>query len=124
MTDVFIVIIVLLLVGGAVSYIIKEKKRGAKCIGCPSGGCCMPAASEKKKLTNVVNEKKLVLQGLHCEGCKIALEKAINDLEGASAEVNLKEQTLTVSMEKEITDEILTHVVMRAGFAVVRIEQA
>lgn len=32
--------IVVLIVGSAIAYIIKAKKSGAKCIGCPSGGCC------------------------------------------------------------------------------------
>ena len=37
----FIVIGVLILaVCMAVAYIIKAKKSGTKCIGCPSGGCC------------------------------------------------------------------------------------
>ena len=39
MADLLIVLIVLLIVGAAITYIIREKKRGAKCIGCPSGGC-------------------------------------------------------------------------------------
>ena len=37
---------IVLIVGGAVAYIIKAKRSGQKCIGCPdsktcsSGGCC------------------------------------------------------------------------------------
>lgn len=40
MADIIIVAILLVIVGAAVSYIIKEKKRGVKCIGCPSAGTC------------------------------------------------------------------------------------
>ena len=40
MTDVIIVVVVLLILGAAVAYIVKAKKSGAKCIGCPSGGSC------------------------------------------------------------------------------------
>lgn len=37
----FIVAAVLLAaVGMAVTHIVKAKKSGVKCIGCPSGGCC------------------------------------------------------------------------------------
>ena len=37
----FIVIgILIILVGTAVFYIYREKKKGRKCIGCPSAGCC------------------------------------------------------------------------------------
>lgn len=33
--------VILLIVGGAIAYIIKEKKKGVKCIGCPdSVQCC------------------------------------------------------------------------------------
>jgi len=40
MTDLITIIILILVLGGVISYIIKSKKNGAKCIGCPSGGCC------------------------------------------------------------------------------------
>ena len=32
--------ILLVIIGAAVVYIIKAKKSGVKCIGCPSGGSC------------------------------------------------------------------------------------
>lgn len=32
--------ILLLIIGAAVLYIIKEKKNGVKCIGCPDGATC------------------------------------------------------------------------------------
>ncbi len=40
MTDIIIIGILLIVVGGAVFYIIRAKKNGAKCIGCPAGGNC------------------------------------------------------------------------------------
>lgn len=40
MVDIILMGIVILLVGLAVSYIVKSKKNGVKCIGCPSGGIC------------------------------------------------------------------------------------
>ena len=39
--ETFITVLVLLLIlGGAILYICRAKKRGTKCIGCPSGGDC------------------------------------------------------------------------------------
>lgn len=38
--DIIVLAVVLAIVGLAIGYIIKKKKSGAKCIGCPSGGCC------------------------------------------------------------------------------------
>lgn len=40
MADLIIVGVLLVLVGAAVAYIIKAKRNGAKCIGCPAGGNC------------------------------------------------------------------------------------
>ena len=40
MINVIILAVVLLLVGGAIAYIIKAKKKGVTCIGCPAGGHC------------------------------------------------------------------------------------
>ena len=40
MANLIVIAIVLLIVGLAIVYIIKEKKRGVKCIGCPAAGAC------------------------------------------------------------------------------------
>lgn len=40
MADFIVMGIVLCIVGCAVAYIIKEKKKGVKCIGCPDGCSC------------------------------------------------------------------------------------
>lgn len=40
MTDLIIAVILLVIIGAATAYIMKAKKSGAKCIGCPAGGNC------------------------------------------------------------------------------------
>lgn len=40
MADFITVVIVVIVIVAAVSYIVKEKKKGTKCIGCPSAGTC------------------------------------------------------------------------------------
>ena len=40
MIDYIIIGIVVLIVGGATFYIIRKKKSGAKCIGCPDAKSC------------------------------------------------------------------------------------
>ncbi len=39
MTDLIAVVILAVIIGAAALYVYKAKKRGVKCIGCPSGGC-------------------------------------------------------------------------------------
>ena len=40
MADFIIIAVLLIVVGAAIAYIIREKKRGVKCIGCPNAGAC------------------------------------------------------------------------------------
>lgn len=40
MTNILIIAVVGLIVGLSGGYIYKEKKKGHRCIGCPSGGSC------------------------------------------------------------------------------------
>ena len=39
MTDLIVVAILAVVLGGAIRYLVKAKKSGAKCIGCSSGSC-------------------------------------------------------------------------------------
>ncbi|MBQ8432538.1 MAG: FeoB-associated Cys-rich membrane protein [Clostridia bacterium] len=38
--DFIVMAVIAVIVGGAVAYIIKAKKSGKKCIGCPDSGSC------------------------------------------------------------------------------------
>jgi len=40
MIDIILILLVVAAVGAAIAYIIKEKKKGAVCIGCSMSGCC------------------------------------------------------------------------------------
>ena len=40
MKDLFLIVVVLLILAGADAYIIKQKKNGVKCIGCPDAKTC------------------------------------------------------------------------------------
>ncbi len=46
--DIIAIVIALGIVVGAVLYIIKQKKKGKRCIGCPDGGCSCCQHAEKK----------------------------------------------------------------------------
>lgn len=39
-TDFLVLGIVLIIIAAAVIYIVRAKKSGVKCIGCPAGGSC------------------------------------------------------------------------------------
>ena len=52
MTDLIVIAIVIVIVGSALGYIIRAKKRGVKCIGCPAGGNCTSCPSSGETAGN------------------------------------------------------------------------
>ena len=40
LTDIIVIAAIVLIIGGAVAYIVKAKKSGKKCIGCPYATSC------------------------------------------------------------------------------------
>ena len=40
LVDIFAIAIIVLVIGGAILYIVKQKKKGSKCIGCPYSASC------------------------------------------------------------------------------------
>ena len=55
MTDIITVAVIVLIIGAATAYIIKAKKSGKKCIGCPNGCSC---GSKKGHCTSCQEEEK------------------------------------------------------------------
>ena len=39
MENVILILVLMAILGGAVFYIVRSKKKGSKCIGCPDSGC-------------------------------------------------------------------------------------
>ena len=46
MDDIIIIIVVAVILAIAIGYIVKQKKSGVKCIGCPYAGECASKKSE------------------------------------------------------------------------------
>ena len=46
--EIFAIILIALIIVGAVFYIIKSKKSGGKCIGCPYSNSCSKKSTEHK----------------------------------------------------------------------------
>jgi copper chaperone len=81
-------------------------------------------SQRKKKLAGEVIATKIIrIEGMHCENCKNTVEKYINQIDGASAQVNLKKNIAVVQLDRPVEDTDLRTAVARAGFTVVGIEQ-
>ncbi|MGF7144978.1 copper chaperone CopZ [Anaerotaenia torta] len=68
--------------------------------------------------------KKIIeINGMSCGHCQARVENALNALDGAQAKVELKKNRAVVTLEKEISDEVLRNAVTEAGYEVVGISE-
>lgn len=49
MESIIVAIIILAVVGTAIFYIVKEKRKGTVCIGCPHAGTCASKKNENSQ---------------------------------------------------------------------------
>ncbi len=84
------------------------------------GGCCGSAdyKPKKKKLSKVLYQKNFKVEGMHCEHCKARVEEVVNDIQGVSGSVDLKNGTLTVSYAEDVDDELIKSKIERLGYKV------
>ena len=123
MADIIAVLILLILIGCAVGYIVKAKKSGVKCIGCPAGGSC-PGSGKmpKKKLEGrVIGRKTMQISGMTCAHCAMSVTQTLNQVDGVRAEVNLSSGKAKISYDRKVDDDVLKNAVERIGYRVVSI---
>ena len=70
-------------------------------------------------------KKILYVEGMVCNNCVSHVTKALLEIEGeAGADVVLEPKTATVTLEKEIADEVLKAAVVEAGYDVTLVQNA
>ena len=68
-------------------------------------------------------KKTMIIEGMMCHHCTGRVEKALSALEGVSAvEMNLEGKSATLTLEKELDNQVLTDTVTEAGYQVVSVE--
>lgn len=68
--------------------------------------------------------KKIVeIKGMTCEHCQARVDKALNEIEGIDAKVNLKKNNATLTYSKDIDDQVIKDVIDEAGYEVTSIKE-
>lgn len=71
----------------------------------------------KDEMEDEKMKKIIEINGMNCEHCKMSVEKELSQVEGvASAKVNLEKKCAVVSLNDNVSDEILKSAVSSAGF--------
>ena len=117
MENLIIIAIIVVLCAIGIHALIKHARHESSCCGGNSKAAPVP----EKKLDHIIGQKTLRVDGMTCDHCKGWVEKSINEIDGASAKVNLKKKEATVSMARDISDEELIAAVKKAGYRVVEI---
>ena len=113
----------------------KPKSVPASPVPCPSGTCPVqpvpdpseqptyePQHQEERKGANETMEKKIMINGMMCAHCQAHVEKALNAIDGVEAKVNLEAKTATLTLSKDVSDDVLRGAVTEAGDEVVSIQ--
>lgn len=66
--------------------------------------------------------KTMTINGMMCAHCQAHVEKALNAIDGVTAAVDLAAKTATVTLSKDVADEVLKNAVTEAGYEVASIE--
>lgn len=85
-------------------------------------GCCGGGSTyiSKKKLKKIIATKTFTVDGMTCENCVARVLRYVNDIDGVAGKVNLRKKELIVSMEREVSDEIIIAAVTKAGYQVIK----
>lgn len=109
-------VIIIAVIVGAIFFAIRSSiihfKGQGSCCGGSSGGSC---ALEKKLDGEIVFKKNIKIQGMMCENCAAHVQNALNEINGASAKVNLKKAVAKFDAIREVPEEEIRMAVAKAG---------
>ncbi len=116
MKTAIVIILLVILMGGALLYIIKAKKNGVKCVGCPHAAACNGCESQEAVL-----QKTFKIEGMHCPHCKARVEEIIGEIHGLTGTVDLEKGVALVTYAKPVEDALIKSKIEESGFTVVEI---
>ena len=72
----------------------------------------------------ILARKTITIEGMHCNHCKMAVEKVLKKIDGVmSAEVDLEKKIAVIEYEGIIEDETIKSIITEEGFDVIKIEE-
>ncbi len=84
----------------------------------PAAPALQPVSLQTEETEEENTMKKIIaVEGMHCQHCQASVEKALSQVEGVtSARVDLGKKNATVTLDREVADEVLRRAVADAGF--------
>ncbi len=86
------------------------------------GDCCGGGGKEPrikpKKLSAVVCEKTLLIEGMMCDHCAGRIHNALNSIDGVNARVQRSKNRAVIRYEKTVEDAVIEKAVTDLGYRV------
>ncbi len=76
---------------------------------CCGGGDDVPSIKPRQLEGEVVAKKAVHIEGMTCGNCKKRVEILFNNIEGLSAQVDLKNNVAHVKMDRQVTEAEMEH---------------
>ena len=118
-TFVIVAILIVIVVFSLRSYFKHVKGEG----GCCGGGDDSAEKVKEQKLKQVVEIKRIKIEGMQCDNCRKNVENGLNALNQVNAKVNLKKKEAVVKLGEKMPDIVLKEAVENRGYQVVAIEK-
>lgn len=116
MVNAIVILILILIAIFAIRGTIKHMKGESPC--CGGGGASEIKEKPSKLERPVIGEKIVQISGMICEHCVNRVMRALNKIDGVSANVSLKGKRAVVSYDREIDVNVLKKAVEDAGYTV------
>ena len=116
MVNAIVILILILIAIFAIRGTIKHMKGESPC--CGGGGASEIKEKPSKLERPVIGEKIVQISGMTCEHCVNRVRRALNKIDGVSANVSLKGKRAVVSYDREIDVNVLKKAVEDAGYTV------
>ena len=120
MANIIVVLIIIVVLVFALKGAIKHFKGDCPCCG---GGTGVIKTDDKELKNPVIGKKIVHIEGMTCEHCVQSVKKALNEIKGVSARVDLQRKEAVVSYDREIANDVLKKTVEKAGFQVASITE-
>lgn len=88
--------------------------------------CCQtstPSVPEKKLHGDIVATKIADIEGMTCGNCKNRVEMLLDEIDGASAKVNLHYHQATIRMTRVVSDDEIRKALDGSGYTITSIQE-
>lgn len=87
--------------------------------------CCStdtPQVPEKKLSGPIIGKKVIDIKGMTCRNCKNRVEMMLDDIDGASATVNLHRSHAVLKMTRDVSDDEIRSALAGSGYEITGIK--